>query len=447
MVFILSTAYERFDLAQRAIPLGVFAYLVKPISKRTFYATLEKARLHLDSRSGDTAFAPVLAGRSPGADSEIAPEAPPERRFLREALAREMTEDEWNSWSGQFGLSSDKGIVCAVEYSASADNPAPAAGQALAAVPASTGSAFKTFQDKLSLHYRLLADLRADEALFFISGEAEKEELLQHLHILCEELFSGAAYVYGAGSLRRWPELYLSREEAFASINEKRHSDDSTLRERLRFSQIRRRMGVAGAEEISSLFRELGEDIFASYDFELARIKMAALLTILLDDISGSWGAAPDTPPLFNPAEKIAGLRDMAGWEKWAGPAFDKALREAGLRRSGNFPLPLLKAIDFIQSHYAEQIQLGSAAEAAQVTPAYLSRLFSEHLKTNFIDYITDLRLEKSEKLFRESQKSIKEIAFEVGYQDPNYFSRIFRKARGLSPSEYAAEIRNSGSE
>jgi two-component system response regulator YesN len=51
MIFILSTAYERFDLAQRAIPLGVFAYLVKPISKKTFLSSLERVREYLDVRA------------------------------------------------------------------------------------------------------------------------------------------------------------------------------------------------------------------------------------------------------------------------------------------------------------------------------------------------------------------------------------------------------------
>ena len=49
-IFILSTAYERFDLAQRALPLGVFLYLVKPISKKTFLTTLDSVRLHLDKK-------------------------------------------------------------------------------------------------------------------------------------------------------------------------------------------------------------------------------------------------------------------------------------------------------------------------------------------------------------------------------------------------------------
>jgi two-component system response regulator YesN len=167
---------------------------------------------------------------------------------------------------------------------------------------------------------------------------------------------------------------------------------------------------------------------------------MVSIFTLLLDDLRGSWSAFPEDSPIFNPLEEIMALENTAAWEAWVTGAFEKIQGEFALRRSGNFPLPLVKAMTFIQERYAEAIQLGSAAEAAQVSPAYLSRLFSEYLKTNFIDYLTELRLERGEKLIRESGKSIKEIAFLVGYQDPNYFSKIFRKFRGQSPTEYGGK-------
>jgi two-component system response regulator YesN len=213
------------------------------------------------------------------------------------------------------------------------------------------------------------------------------------------------------------------------------------MRERLGIARLRRRIGIGGKDEVHKLFTGLWEDIFSSRDFDRAKMLMAAVFMLLLDDLRGSWGAYPEEPPPFNPVEELMALEDAAAWDAWVPEAFEKIHTEFSLRRSGNFPLPLAKAIAFIREHYTEAVQLGSAAEAAQVTPAYLSRLFSEYLKTNFTDYLTELRLEKGEKLIRESGKSIKEIAFAVGYQDPNYFSKIFRKFRGISPTEFADNI------
>ena len=100
--------------------------------------------------------------------------------------------------------------------------------------------------------------------------------------------------------------------------------------------------------------------------------------------------------------------------------------------------------MEYIHEHYTKPIQLSSAAEAAKVSSAYLSRLFSEYIQCTFIDYVTALRIEQAEKLIREARMNIKEVSFAVGFQDANYFSKIFRKITGLPPSVYAAEKRSN---
>jgi two-component system response regulator YesN len=413
-LFILSTAYERFDLAQRAIPLGVFEYLVKPVSRKTFLATLEKARSHLDAMGRTLAGPPAGGPETPPGSGRAA------ALFLREGLLREMTPAEWESRQAEFSLPSDRGLVCAAELEGGGN---PAWGRAL--------------EEKLSRKFLILSDIRPNRALFFISGEADRNSLEALLAAAAREVSPDQELLWGIGSLCPGPELYCSREEALAELRDKQRETDPDLRERLTIARLRRRIGIGSAEETRKLFIGLWEDVFSTREFNRARVLMVSLVTLLLDDLQGSWGAFPEEPPLFNPAEEIMALEDSAAWEAWASGAFEKLQGEFALHRSGNFPLPLVKAMTFIQEHYAEAIQLGSAAEAAQVSPAYLSRLFSEYLKTNFIDYLTELRLERGEKLIRESGKSIKEIAFLVGYQDPNYFSKIFRKFRGQSPTEY----------
>ncbi|MDR0623818.1 MAG: response regulator [Treponema sp.] len=355
-VFILSTAYERFDLAQRAIPLGVFEYQVKPVSRKTFTATLDKVRSCLDGLGKEQTGTPDNSGQG-------------ERVFFREGLLREMTGAEWERFREEFSLPSDKGIVCAAEISGQAMDGDDSWGKALG--------------EKLSRKYLTLSDIRRNRAVFFISGEADREPLAAILKTAPELL-------WGIGGLYRGPELYRSREEALAELGTKRRGADIDLRERLGIARLRRRIGIDGEEETGRLFTGLWEDAFSSQDFDRAKALMAGVFMFLLDDLRGSWSVHPEEPPLFNPVEEIMALEDTAAWEAWVPGAFAKVQKEFSLRRSGNFPLPLVKAITFIREHYAEAVQLGSAAEAAQVTPAYLSRLFSEHLKTNFIDYLTD---------------------------------------------------------
>jgi two-component system response regulator YesN len=201
---------------------------------------------------------------------------------------------------------------------------------------------------------------------------------------------------------------------------------------------LRRKIGIADAEEVKKLFNLLWNDIFAGSDFTQAKAKMIPVFMFLLDDCTGCYQNAANEPPLFSPADDIMAVRDRAEWEAWSADAFDKVIKLATLHRSGNFPLPLVKAMEYMHEHYTETIQLGDVADTAQVSAAYLSRLFSEHLKTNFIDYLTELRIERAEKLFRESRMNVKEVAYAVGYQNPNYFSKIFRKVTGRLPTQYA---------
>jgi two-component system response regulator YesN len=199
---------------------------------------------------------------------------------------------------------------------------------------------------------------------------------------------------------------------------------------------LRQKIGFVPPDEAKALFTAVWEPLF-SEDFRAAKLRMVSLFTLLLDDIFDAWSKdeASDTPLPFDPAE-IMDLADLGAWKHWAELNFDKLVLRANLDRSGNYPLPLVKALAFIRENYVRGIQLSDAAEAARVSPAHLSRLFAEHLKTNFIDYVTALRINEAERLFKESLITVKEAAYAVGYQDPNYFSRTFKKIKGILPTE-----------
>ncbi|WP_053361492.1 response regulator [Bacillus sp. FJAT-27251] len=97
----------------------------------------------------------------------------------------------------------------------------------------------------------------------------------------------------------------------------------------------------------------------------------------------------------------------------------------------------LLEAKDYMDRHYSKAISLEEVAEKAGVSSYYLSKLFKERFKITFIDYLTSLRIRKAKDYLLNPSLSLKEIAFDVGYKDPNYFSRVFKKETGLSPSEF----------
>ena len=67
----------------------------------------------------------------------------------------------------------------------------------------------------------------------------------------------------------------------------------------------------------------------------------------------------------------------------------------------------------------------------------YFSKLFKEVSGYNFIEYVTNMRIDRAKELLSDGRLSMKEICMEVGYGDPNYFSRIFKKCVGVTPTEF----------
>lgn len=91
----------------------------------------------------------------------------------------------------------------------------------------------------------------------------------------------------------------------------------------------------------------------------------------------------------------------------------------------------------YIAEHSHEDISLEAIGKIVGLSPYYISKSFKEQLGVNYIDFLTECRIEKAKKLMADPERSLKEITFEVGYRDPNYFSKVFKKTCDVSPTEY----------
>lgn len=95
------------------------------------------------------------------------------------------------------------------------------------------------------------------------------------------------------------------------------------------------------------------------------------------------------------------------------------------------------KVTEYIDINIKEDLNLESVANNFNLSPYYFSRSFKECMGCNLIDYINIVRIKKAKELLKRNEMSIKEIGYTVGYSDPNYFSKVFKKYEGYSPKEY----------
>ena len=76
-------------------------------------------------------------------------------------------------------------------------------------------------------------------------------------------------------------------------------------------------------------------------------------------------------------------------------------------------------------------------ADNLDITPEYLSTLFNRETGENFTSFLKKFRMSHAKRLLKGTDKKISDIAIEVGYSDPKYFSRVFKAEEGISPGDY----------
>ncbi len=98
----------------------------------------------------------------------------------------------------------------------------------------------------------------------------------------------------------------------------------------------------------------------------------------------------------------------------------------------------LIQAIGFIDKHYPEEtISLDRVAKKVNISPNYFSAMFSQEVGQTFVEYLTGKRIAEAKRMLRQTDKRSSEIAFSVGFRDSHYFSFVFKKVSGCTPSEY----------
>ena len=143
------------------------------------------------------------------------------------------------------------------------------------------------------------------------------------------------------------------------------------------------------------------------------------------------FGAENDAYELLSQFDKT----ELMTWLKETCTKLQSMLRE---KRTDNTKSFVKKAIDYVSDHYADQdLSVDRICSELSVSSAYFSTVFKKETGKTFVTYLTDYRMEKALNLLIEKDEKTYVIAQQVGYGDPNYFSYVFKKQFGTSPSKY----------
>ncbi len=456
IVFVILTAYDFFDYAKEAINLGVSEYLLKPISKNKVIETINslceaiaqkrrKLQGELELKERISRLVPCIEGQ-----------------FISYFLYNSGSVGDISFYEDIFKMSIRKGY-------------------AVTALLEQSEGGFKEDSIKLSLDKQslydffrfelkrqcpcLIGDPLLDRISAFIPVEAEaidgyeaRNASIQLANRLMEKakLSSKIKFKIGIGRSYDLVNINKSFNEAymaaslpsdqsvmhFEDINPSNTSQDSyPMHLEGMFANKILTGNLRGAREV---FKEIFMWLANNYreDIDKIKSKLIDMQFVIEKSLPFELGHFAKSKQ-----ENIMRILKASKYEELEGLFLqylsDLAFEVENQRKSeidGIIP----NVLSYLDKNYDKNITLDSAAKSVNLSYHYFSKIFKDEVGKSFVDYLTELRIEKSMRFLENSNLSIKEVCHNIGYNDPNYYCKIFKKVTGMTPTEYRSSIYNT---
>lgn len=180
--------------------------------------------------------------------------------------------------------------------------------------------------------------------------------------------------------------------------------------------------------------------VFFSEGNSLEVLKSRALeLASLLSRTAIEGGAATDTILKVNnqfikSMSEVESLEDLCYKLQETVEVFTESL--FGLKLTKNQDV-IREAMQYISQHYMDKLTLEEVADCVHLSASYFSSLFKEICGSSFKEYLNMVRIEESKRLLANTEYSVMDIAIATGFSDQNYFTKVFKKCTGLTPTEF----------
>ena len=451
---IILSGYEEFDYAKEAIQIGVARYLLKPINGETLLQEIDSV-------------AEIILGKQ-------------KEKEIREKYQKEMEE---NSLRDQMDLFQHlvTGDCSMEELLSVADKldlkiMAPWYSIVLLKIQSMkhdyeeySGSIVVVDERIAKLaepEHVLIFDRALEGRAFLFKADSEDELLAYQKEYLgdVKEVLSGYAnlrYFGGIGTpvnrLREIPASFEDASHAFAHrylVAESCILDSSLLMQEGAAENEDFRISAVNPEQIDRTkmqeFLRTGDldevvyfvdEFFGKLDGGAMKsrifrqyITMDAYFSIV--DFLKGLGLQKDE--IEAPDQDSSILQDEKSAMDYIVRIMDKALVLREKKASSRYEDVVSEVIHYIENNYAqEELSLNLLASHVNFSPNHLSMIFSQQTGQTLIRYLTDYRMNRAKELLRCSSKKSSVISMEVGYKDPHYFSYLFKKTQGMTPTQY----------
>lgn len=451
VIFIVMSAYDKFDYAKEAIKLGVMEYITKPMEKSKIIAALQKAMGKIDKermkRSNDLLIREKLETVVPIIESGL----------IYNMLFQEHFTEDIDNYKNLLGITQNQAYMLAVVCGD---------GQEGSHMTNAVGSSVKMQQhDKvvrecMKEYYPdcVVGSAMGNKLAVMIPYDGDEMEYNERIAIIekSRELVrvlrrkTDISFRVGISSVKTLEEARDSYKEALNALTmttgSVAHVDDLPIGcqyeadypihlEKRLFAEVKNGEtdhAIATAETYFDL-------VAANYADDLMNMRLKVLEFALFAEHLAyeSGGMTYEFRAREDYLPTIMAISDLDTLKKWFGDKIGTATHNVSCKASEKSMSVVETAKEYIQNNYSKDISLDDVSRTVNISPYYFSKIFKEETGEGFVEYLTGIRIEKAKELLNTTEYSIKEICSVVGYADPNYFSRSFKKNVGVTPTEY----------
>lgn len=451
-VFIVLSAYDRFDYAKEALGLGVMDYLNKPIEKHLIVEVLHKAMRQVDAarerRSNDLMIREKLEIVVPIIESG----------FIYSVLFQENYAQDTEKYKHLLGISEDYGYMMVLQCGDEQEN-----GYLTNAVGVSvrTQPYYPEIREIIKEHFHaIVGAMMANMIIIYVpvaEGVWEDEyerriEIIENARKMVRKLRSkvDAKFRVGIGSVKPLAQASVSYTEAQNSFRISTGSvahvrdlpigcdyeeDYPVDTEHRLFAAVE----GGNVQEAAAQANRFFDWMVDNYADSVMDIKLKALEFVLWAEHIGyeSGGAVYQFRSRTDYLKTINEMDNYETLRSWFLTRLNTVCSNIANKKEESSANTIAKAMEYIKGNYQKELSLDEVSKEVNISPYYFSKLFKEESGVNFVEYVTSLRMDRAKELLLQSDKSMKEICAEIGYADPNYFSRTFKKNVGLTPTEF----------